>query len=107
MVSYITILIAFDIVNMHASIDNDRSIAAVRNALKTKENKTRQTDFIIEDIETCLNCNNSRFGSKNLLQLNDVATSARNSCSYAHLDVFNLDKRITSEKKYPPKNETG
>ena len=41
MIPSITILIAFDIVNMHASIDNDRSIAAVRNALKTKENKTR------------------------------------------------------------------
>ena len=41
MIPYITILIAFDIVHMHASIDNDRSIAAVRNALKTKENKTR------------------------------------------------------------------
>ena len=40
MIPYITILFDFDIVNMHASINIDRSIAAVRNALKEKENKT-------------------------------------------------------------------
>ena len=40
MIPYITILVAFDIVNIHANINNDRSIAAVRNVLKTKENKT-------------------------------------------------------------------
>ena len=36
-----------------------------------------------------------------------MATGAPNSCSHAHLDVFNLDKCITSEKKYSPKNEIG
>ena len=33
---------------MHPSIDNDRGIAAVRNALETRANKTPSTDCIIE-----------------------------------------------------------
>ena len=36
-----------------------------------------------------------------------MAAGTPNSCSHAHLDVFNLDKHITSEKKYSPKNEIG
>ena len=33
------VLVSFDIVNMYPIIDNDRGIAAVRNALKTRSNK--------------------------------------------------------------------
>ena len=62
-----TILVSFDIVNMYQSIDNDRGIATARNALETKVNKTSSTDCIIEGLEICLKCNNSRFGSKNRL----------------------------------------
>ena len=39
-----TILVSFDIVNMYPSIDNDRGIAAVRDALETRANKSPSTD---------------------------------------------------------------
>ena len=52
---------------MYPSIDNGRGIAAVRNALETRENKTPSTDLIIDGLETCLKCNSSKFVSKNLL----------------------------------------
>ena len=68
------ILVSFDIVNMYPSIDNDRDIAAIRNALETRAYKSPSTDCIIEGLEICLKCNNSRFGSQNLLQLNGTAT---------------------------------
>ena len=57
------VLVSFDIVNMYLNIDNDRVIAAVWNALETRANKSPPTDSIIEDLEICLKCNNSRFGS--------------------------------------------
>ena len=38
MISDNTILVSFDIVNMHPSIDNDRGIAGVKNALETRAN---------------------------------------------------------------------
>ena len=64
-----TILVSFDIINMYPSIDNDRGIGAVRNALETRSYKSPSTDCIIEGLEICLKCNNSRFGSQNLLQM--------------------------------------
>ena len=95
MIPYNTILVSFDIVNMYPSIDNDRGIAAVRNALETRVNKSPSTDCIIEGLEICLKCNNSRF----LLQLNITATGAPKSCSYADLAVFNIDKNVLQAKK--------
>ena len=62
-----TILVSFDIVNMYPRIDNDRCIAAVWKALETRANKTPLTDYIIEGLEICFKCNNSRSGSQNLL----------------------------------------
>ena len=94
-----TILVSFDIVNMYPSIDNDRGIAAVRNALETRANKLPSTDCIIEGLEVYLKCNNSRFGSQNPLQLNGAATGAPKSCSYADLAVFNIDKNVLQAKR--------
>ena len=89
-----TILVLFYIINMYRSIDNGRGIAAVRNALETREYKSLSTDCIIEGLEICLKCNNSRFGTQNLLQLNGTATGAPNSRSYADLAVFDIDKNV-------------
>ena len=41
-----TILVTFDFVNIYPSINNDRGIAAVRNALDTRANKSPSTDCI-------------------------------------------------------------
>ena len=94
-----TILVSFDIVNMYPIIDNDRGTAIVRNALETRANMSPSTDCILEGLEICLKCNNSRFSSQNLLQLNGTATGAPNSCSYADLVVFNIDKNVLQAKR--------
>ena len=94
-----TILVSFDIINMYPSIDNDRGIAAVRNALDTRAYKSPSTDCIIEGLGICLKCNNSRFGSQNLFQLNGRATGAPNSCSYADLANFDIDKSGLQAKR--------
>ena len=94
-----TILVSFDIINMYPSIDNDRGIPAVRNALETRAYKSPSTDCITEGLEICLKCNNSRFGSQNLFQLNGTATGAPNSCSYADLAAFDIDKSVLQAKR--------
>ena len=82
------ILVSFDIMNMYPSIDNDRGIAAVRNALETRASKSPLTDCTKEGLEICLKWNNSRFGSQSLLQLNETTTGASNSCSHVDLPYF-------------------
>ena len=84
---------------MYPIIDNDRGNAVVRNALETRANMSPSTDCILEGLEICLKCNNSRFSSQNLLQLNGTATGAPNSCSYADLVVFNIDKNVLQAKR--------
>ena len=46
-----------------------------------------------------MKCINSRFGSQNLLQLNGTATGVTNSCSYADLAVFDIDKNVLKAKR--------
>ena len=57
------------------------------------------TVCIMEGLEICLKCNNSRFGSQNLLQLNGTATVVPKSCSYADLAVFDIDKSVLQAKR--------
>ena len=61
--------------------------------------KSPSTDSIIEGLEIRLKCNNSRFGSQNLLQLNGTVTGAPNSCSYADLAIFDIDKSVLQTKR--------
>ena len=46
-----------------------------------------------------MKCNNSRFGSQNLLQLNGTPTGAPNFCLYADLAVFDIDKNVSQAKR--------
>ena len=103
-----TILVSSDIISMYPGIDNDRSITAVRNALETRAEKLPSTDCIIEGLEICLKCNNSRFGSQNHFQLNGTATSAPSHqalVSHADLAVFDIDKTYYKRKEIVSKNE--
>ena len=93
-----TISVSFDIVNMYPIIDNDRGIAVVTNVSETKAYKSQSTHCIIAGLGICLKCNNSRFGSQNLLQLNGTVTGASNSCLYVDLAVFDIDKSVLQAK---------
>ena len=94
-----TILVSFDIVNMYSSIDNGRRIISAWNNLEIRANKTSSTNCVIEGPQSCFKCNNSRFGSQNLSQLNGTATGAPNSCPYADLAAFNIDKNLLQTKR--------
>ena len=54
---------------------------------------------MIEGLEIYLKCNNSTFSLQNLLQLNGTVTGAPNTCSYADLALFNVDKNVLQAKR--------
>ena len=99
MISDNTVLVSFDIVEMYPSIDNDRAVAANRSVLETRTNKSTSTDCMIEGLEIYLKCNNSTFSLQNLRQLNGTVTGVPNTCSYADLAVFNIDKNVLQAKR--------
>ena len=99
MISDNTVLVSFDIVEMYPSIDNDRAVAANRSVLETRTNKSPSTDCMIEGLEIYLKCNNSTFSLQNLRQLNGTVTGVPNTCSYADLAVFNIDKNVLQAKR--------
>ena len=94
-----TILVFFYIVKCtRVSIMAEVCIAAVRNALETRANKSPSTHCIIEGLEICLKCNNSRFSSQSSL----IKWSS-NRCTKLLLvcwfSCFDIDKNVLQAKR--------
>ena len=68
----------------------------IRNLLNSRTTLKPSTDCVIEALEICLTCNNSKFAKQNLLQSNGTATGAPNSCSYADLAVSPIGEKVLS-----------
>ena len=68
-----TKLVTFDSHNMYLSFDNKRAVD-FRNLLNSRTTLKPSTDCVIEALEICLICNNSKFAKQNLLQSNGTAT---------------------------------
>ena len=81
---------------MYPSIDNKRGVEVIRNLLNSRTTLKPSTDCVIEALEICLTCNNSKFSKQNLLQSNGTATGAPNSCSYADLAVSPIGEKVLS-----------
>ena len=56
-----SILVSFDIVNMFPSIDNISSFEAVSEILSNRESDFPPAECVLEDLNICLECNNSVF----------------------------------------------
>ena len=84
-----TKLVAFDIHNMYPSTNNKRGVEVIRNLFNSRTTLKPSADCVIEALEICLTCNNSKFTKQNLLQSNGTCTvtGAPNSCSCADLAV--------------------
>ena len=81
---------------MYPSIDNKRGVEVIRNLLNSRTTLKPSTDCVIEALEICLTCNNSKFAKQNLLQSNGTAIGAPNSCSYADLAVSPIGEKVLS-----------
>ena len=83
---------------MFLNIDNMKGIQVVKTILANRQVKEPSTECIIEGLEICICSNNSEFDQDHLLQKNDTATGAPNSCSYSNLALYRLDKLIKNEQ---------
>ena len=61
-------LVSFDIVNMFPNIDNRSRLESVKNILIASEFNMDSNQCIVEALEICLTCNNSKFNGQNFLQ---------------------------------------
>ena len=55
------VLVSFDVVNMFPNIDNRSGLESVKNILIANEFDMDSTQCIVEALEICLICNNSKF----------------------------------------------
>ena len=67
------VLVSFDAVNMFPSIGNRSGLEKVKNILIANEFDMYSTQCIVEALEICLTCNNSKFNDQNFLQTDVTA----------------------------------
>ena len=79
------VIVSFDAVNMFPSVDNRSGLESVKNILIANEFDMDSTQCIVEALEICLTCNNSKFNDQNFLQTDGTAQGPHMSCSYADI----------------------
>ena len=83
---------------MFPNICNVKGTEAVKLALQNRPSQKPSTECIIEGLRISLYNNNSKFDQDHLLQTNDTASGASNSCSYSDLAIYRLDKVIKNDQ---------
>ena len=73
MLSVNCVLISFDVVNMFFNIDNKSSLLSVEEALTNSNFDVDSTQCIVDALEICLTCNNSKFNHQHFLQTDGTA----------------------------------
>ena len=85
------VLVSFDAVIMFPSIDNRSGLESVKNILIADEFDMDCTQYIVEALEICLTCNNSKFNDHNFLQKDGTAQGPHMPCSYADIAMVKYD----------------
>ena len=73
MLSVNCVLISFDVVNMFFNIDNKSSLLSVEEALTNSNFNVDSRQCIVDALEICLTCNNSKFNHQHFLQTDGTA----------------------------------
>ena len=91
MLSENSVLVSFDVVNMFPNIDNKSDLLSVKEALTDSNFDVDSTQCIVDALEICLTCNNSRFNHQHFLQTDGTAQGPHMSCSYADIAMAKYD----------------
>ena len=91
MLSENCVLVSFDVVNMFPNIDNKSGLLNVKEALTDSNFDVDSTQCIVDALEICLTCNNSRFNHQHFLQTDGTAQGPHMSCSYADIAMAKYD----------------
>ena len=67
---------------------------ACRKALDNREKLKPSTDCIMEAIELTFENNNSTFNGKHYLQIDGTAMGPKNACSYADINVSDINNKV-------------
>ena len=86
-------LVSFDVVNMFPSIDNESGIKAVKKVLNDGESKNPPTKCILQALRLCLECINSVFNDKHVIQTDGIPQGPHMSCSYSDIVMAHFDNR--------------
>ena len=85
------VLVSFDVVNMFPNIDNKSGLKNVKDVLLDNNFDLDSTQCIVDALEICLTCNNSKFNHQNFLQKDGTAQGPHMSCSYANIAMAKYD----------------
>ena len=84
------VLVSFDAVKS-ICVDNRSGLESVKNILIANGFDMDSTQCIVEALEICLKCNNSKFNDQNFLQTDGTAQGPHMSCSYADIVMVKYD----------------
>ena len=85
------VLVSFDVVNVFPTIDIKSGLLSVKEALTDCNFDVDSTQCIVDALEICLTCNNSKFNHQHFLQTDGTAQSPHMSCSYADIAMAKYD----------------
>ena len=76
---------------MFPNIDNKSGLPSVKEALTDSNFDVDSTQCIVDALEICLTCNNSKFNHQHFLQTDGTAQGPHMSCSYADIAMAKYD----------------
>ena len=85
------ILVGFDVVNIFPNIDNKSGLLSVKEALTDSNFDVDSTESIVDALQICLTCNNSKFNHQHFLQTDGTAQGPHMSCSYSDIAMAKYD----------------
>ena len=85
MLSENCVLVSFDVVNIFHNIDNKSGLLSVKETVIDNNFDIDSTQCIVDALEICLTCNNSRFNHYYFLQTDGTSQGPHMSCSYADI----------------------
>ena len=85
------VLVSFEVVNMIPNIDNKSGLLSYNEALTDSNFDVDSTQGIVDSLEICLTCNNSRFNHQHFLQTDGTAQGPHMSCFNADIAMAKYD----------------
>ena len=83
--------VSFDVVNMFPNIDSKSGLLSVKEALTDSNFDVDSMQCIVDTLEICLTCNNSKFNHQHFLQTDSTVQGPHMSCSYADIAMTKYD----------------
>ena len=89
---------SFDVINIFPSIDNVLGLEAVSEILHNRESDFPPTEWILDALKLCLECNNSVFNNHFYLQVDGTVMGSHMSCSYSDIAMYKFDLKALNYK---------